>query len=61
MMQDALDPVPGDVIKAIVKRELLDGAELTDLFEEFDDEPLGSASIAQVCMILNIHAKIYTS
>ena len=48
VMQDALDPLPGHVIKQIVRRELLDGAELTDLFSSFDDECLGSASIAQV-------------
>eukprot|EP01035_Chromulina_nebulosa_P019087 gene19087-24915_t len=47
-MQDALDPLPGYVIKNIVSQELLNGADLSDLFSEFDDEPLGSASIAQV-------------
>jgi ABC1 atypical kinase-like domain len=31
-----------------VQKELLNGAELSDLFLEFDDKPLGSASIAQV-------------
>lgn len=48
VMQDALDPLPGHVIKDIVRRELLDGAEMSDLFASFDDECLGSASIAQV-------------
>jgi len=48
IMQDGLDPLPAHVIKDVVRRELLDGAELSDLFAEFDDEPLGSASIAQV-------------
>jgi len=48
MMQDALDPLPGSVIKEVVRRELLDGAELSDLFASFEDECLGSASIAQV-------------
>lgn len=47
-MQDALDPLPGNVVKDIVKTELLNGGELSDLFLEFDDAPLGSASIAQV-------------
>ena len=47
-MQDALDPVKGDEIKQIVRDELLDGGDLNELFAEFDDEPLGSASIAQV-------------
>lgn len=41
VMQDALDPVEGNVIKEIVSRELLNGAPLSDLFLEFDDEPLG--------------------
>lgn len=48
MMQDSLDPLPADVIKDIVKKDLLEGADLSDLFAEFDDTPLGSASIAQV-------------
>lgn len=46
--QDQLDPLPAEVIKEIVRRELLNGAELSELFLEFDDVPLGSASIAQV-------------
>ena len=48
IMQDKLDPLPGDLIKDVVRRELLDGAELGDLFSSFEDECLGSASIAQV-------------
>lgn len=48
MTQDALDPLPSSIIKAIVKQELLNGADLGELFAEFDDECLGSASIAQV-------------
>lgn len=48
LTQDALDPLPGDVIKAIVKQELTNGADLSELFSEFDDKCLGSASIAQV-------------
>eukprot|EP01041_Mallomonas_annulata_P000519 gene519-995_t len=47
-MQDSLDPVPAEQIKEIIRKELLNGAPLTDLFCEFDDIPLGSASIAQV-------------
>jgi aarF domain-containing kinase len=48
LMQDSLDPIAGDIIKQVVSRELLGGADLSDLFLEFDDVPLGSASIAQV-------------
>lgn len=47
---DDLDPLPASVVKDIIKKELLNGAELSDLFLEFDDKPLGSASIAQVQM-----------
>lgn len=46
--QDKLDPLPGTLIKQIVSKELLQGAPLSELFLEFDDVPLGSASIAQV-------------
>ena len=46
--QDALDPLPAETIKEVVRTELLGGADLSELFLEFDDEPLGSASIAQV-------------
>ena len=48
VMQDELDPLPGNVVKNIVQKELLNDADLSDLFLEFDDEPLGAASIAQV-------------
>jgi aarF domain-containing kinase len=46
--QDRLDPVSTDIIKNVVRRELLGGGELSELFQSFDEEPLGSASIAQV-------------
>ena len=46
--QDALDPLDAEVVKEVVRNELLGGADLSELFAEFDDEPLGSASIAQV-------------
>ena len=48
VMQDSLDPLPVDVVKSIVQSDLLEGAPLSELFLEFDDKPLGSASIAQV-------------
>ena len=46
--QDALDPLDAEIVKEVVRNELLGGAPLSELFAEFDDEPLGSASIAQV-------------
>jgi len=48
IMQDALDPLNADEVKSIIQKDLMQGAPLTDLFEWFDDVPLGSASIAQV-------------
>ena len=35
----------------VIQKELLNGAELSELFLEFDDKPLGSASIAQVSTV----------
>ncbi|KAG7368184.1 ABC1 family-domain containing protein [Nitzschia inconspicua] len=46
---DNLDPMPASLAKAIVKAELLNRDEtFSNVFAEFDDEPLGAASIAQV-------------
>ena len=36
------------VVKEVVKRELLQGEDIETIFSSFDTEPLGSASIAQV-------------
>lgn len=47
-LQDRLDPLPADVVKSVVSRELLGGQPLDTVFSSFDDAPLGSASIAQV-------------
>ena len=47
-LQDDLDPLPAQVIKGVVVEELLLGELLESIFATFDDEPLGSASIAQV-------------
>lgn len=47
-LQDGLEPMPFDLVKKVVSQELLDGAPLSELFSSFDEEPLGSASIAQV-------------
>jgi len=43
---DAVGPVPSDVVRAVVAEEL--GAPVEEVFATFDDEPLASASIAQV-------------
>lgn len=45
---DDLDPLDPREIVDVIRRDLLDGAELSEMFSEFDEIPLGSASIAQV-------------
>ncbi|NLA68223.1 MAG: AarF/ABC1/UbiB kinase family protein [Gammaproteobacteria bacterium] len=45
-MQDDVQPVPAEAIRAIIEAEL--GVRPGRLFREFDDVPLGSASLAQV-------------
>mmetsp|Transcript_276 Transcript_276/g.696 ORF Transcript_276/g.696 Transcript_276/m.696 type:complete len:613 (-) Transcript_276:264-2102(-) len=46
---DNLDPMDASLAKAVVAKELLHKDEkFTDVFSEFDDVPLGSASVAQV-------------
>jgi ubiquinone biosynthesis protein len=45
-LQDSVPPVPFEEIKTQVERSL--GAELSDVFDSFDTEPLAAASIAQV-------------
>ena len=45
-MQDEVQPVSADLIRGIVEAEL--GVRLGKLFRELDDEPLGSACLAQV-------------
>ncbi len=46
---DNVDPLPVELIKAVVEKELLvRGESFDDIFASFDDEPLGAASIAQV-------------
>lgn len=46
---DNLDPMPVSIAKAVVEQELLNRDEkFEDVFVEFDEKPLGSASIAQV-------------
>jgi len=46
---DSMDPMPSSLVKAIIEKELLNPDErFEDVFIEFDDIPLGSASVAQV-------------
>ncbi|MEN1927572.1 AarF/UbiB family protein [Luteimonas sp. MJ250] len=45
-MQDDVQPVPAAAIRELIEAEL--GVRLGKLFREFDDVPLGSASLAQV-------------
>lgn len=45
-LQDAVPPVPSDAIHRVIEQDL--GAPITQVFARFDDEPVASASIAQV-------------
>jgi aarF domain-containing kinase len=46
---DNLDPMSASLARAIVTQELLNrGESFSDVFLEFDEEPLGAASVAQV-------------
>jgi ubiquinone biosynthesis protein len=45
-LQDDVGAVPFDQIREVVESEL--GARLSNVFEEFDEEPLASASLGQV-------------
>lgn len=46
---DSLDPMPVSMAKAVAAKELLlPGETLEDIFSEFDDAPIGAASVAQV-------------
>lgn len=45
-LQDAVPPEPAEVIENQIEREL--GSPPADLFDEFNPEPVGSASIGQV-------------
>lgn len=46
---DSLDPMPVELAKAVIRNELLAPNEsFEDVFQEFDETPLGAASVAQV-------------
>ena len=45
-LQDSVAPLPAEEIRAIIHREF--GHDADELFESFSDEPIASASIAQV-------------
>jgi len=47
-MIDSVNPLPFGVIRKVVEDELLGGLPLEEVFEFFEEKPLGSASIAQV-------------
>ena len=48
-LTDMVDPMPAELVRAVVTQELLHEDEaFGDVFAEFDDAPLGSASVAQV-------------
>jgi len=47
-LQDNAEPMPFELVRAVVEQELLSGGSLWEVFESFDSEPLGSASVAQV-------------
>src|SRR5262249_30977493 len=46
LLQDRVTPFPGELAKKMVEASL--GASLPTLFQNFDPEPLASASISQV-------------
>jgi predicted unusual protein kinase regulating ubiquinone biosynthesis (AarF/ABC1/UbiB family) len=45
-LQDDVGPVPTEDVRATIEEEL--GARISKLFEAFDDDPIGSASLGQV-------------
>ncbi|KAG8458191.1 hypothetical protein KFE25_011722 [Diacronema lutheri] len=48
-LTDDFDPMPAALVRKVIEQELLTGDErFDDVFEWFDDAPLGAASIAQV-------------
>ena len=48
-LTDLVDPMPVSLVKAVIEQELLhDDESFESVFAEFDPEPLGAASVAQV-------------
>ena len=48
-LTDLVDPMPTSLVRAVISQELLhEGERFDDVFSEFDPEPLGAASVAQV-------------
>lgn len=45
-LQDDLDPLPFDTVREVVETEL--GARLSNVYATFDEQPMASASLAQV-------------
>jgi len=45
-MQDEVAPIPVEAVRAVIEEEL--GVRVSKVFSEFDDVPIGSASLAQV-------------
>lgn len=46
---DNVDPLPAELLRAVIEQDLLvRGERFEDIFAEFDEVPLGAASVAQV-------------
>ncbi|MGS7457738.1 AarF/UbiB family protein, partial [Mycobacterium tuberculosis] len=45
-LQDRVPPFPGTTARAIIEKSL--GKTIAEMFSEFDETPLASASVAQV-------------
>lgn len=49
---DRAPGTPFEIVQLVLEREL--GRSIDEIFERFDVEPLGSASIAQVCVLFYV-------